>query len=82
MKLKNLNIGSALSRAELKQIKGGELFCTAGKFVPDCKCANGITYCIPADGNTPYHACTNYCLSVHGDGAASAVGCTTTCNVE
>ncbi len=75
MKINRLNLGKVLTREEQKQIKGGELPCALGNFIY-CDC-NGRTTCIPSDGNTPQHACVNWCTS--GTASTPNPVCITTC---
>jgi len=67
----------------MKKIMAGEGFCSAGKFVSPCLCGiggSGGTYCVPADGNTPAHACNDWCLLNHClNGTADNTACVTSC---
>jgi len=86
MKTKNENIRKALTRAEMKTIKGGEDPCPAGKFIDDCLCYGlpQAVLCIPSEGGTktPFASCNDYCNTRYPlmPGAISAMDCVASCN--
>jgi len=79
MKLKNLDLGKALTRAEMKEIKGsGGTPCPTNSGTTDCTCMNSRHACVTGDGiHSPQDACNNWCMTsfgVTGTGSTCVLG--------
>jgi hypothetical protein len=72
MKLENLNLGKTLTKAEQKQIKGGDYSCNTGQWIR-CTCQESGFWCGEAtsNGELSKTICNTACES-YGAGTGQA----------
>ncbi len=78
MKLKNLISGKALSRNELKKIKGGAPICNVGTIIV-CHCVDHSQICDFGDGVTSAIIKCQEDGACVGHGGVATAGCSPSC---